>query len=45
MAQGNLGIEPEMLKAIYGQMARIVLWTRRFRLDSPLASSPLPTGR
>ncbi len=23
MAQGNLGIEPEMLKAIYGQMARI----------------------
>src|SRR6516225_3939878 len=23
MAQGNLGIEPEVLKAIYGQMARI----------------------
>jgi hypothetical protein len=23
MAQGNLGIEPETLKAIYGEMARI----------------------
>ena len=23
MSQGNLGIEPEVLKSIYGQMARI----------------------